>query len=240
MYYWQHIKQNRNYLNSWQLFFFSSLQNIFNLWHLNCQFDFHNVNSKQWKKRTARGFHTGCVNLFIPWPLTFLFTYQHKLVIVSMYNHSHLHVSFYNCNIQTGFSLAQCLLTETFSHGPAPKGEQLGLSQHKISVSIHLVLNGRTSVLGEKGCLQNEEEQLWLGQGRCGRGRGSGGACTGHGAVTSVQDLSSIPAQSTFPAWCVLMVTEKQRRFCWKATFGKRGGEEIYAENPCKKTCEKH
>lgn len=25
------------------------------------------------------------------------------------------------------FSLAQCLLTKTFSHGPAPTGEQLGL-----------------------------------------------------------------------------------------------------------------
>lgn len=138
------------------------------------------------------------------------------------------------------FSLAQCLPTGTFSHRPAPKGEQLGLNQHKISVFIHILLNGRTAVLAEKGHLQKEEEQLWLRRGMCGRGGGSGGACCVCGAVTLVQGLRSIPAQSTSPLWCVLMVSVKQRRFWWKATFQKQGGEEIYAENPCKKNCEEY
>jgi len=64
------------------------------------------------------------------------------------------------------FPSAHCLLRETFSHRPAPEDEQLGLSQHKGSVSVHLVLNSRTSGLGENAHPQNGEEPLWLGQGR--------------------------------------------------------------------------
>lgn len=55
------------------------------------------------------------------------------------------------------------------------------------------------------------------------------------GAVTPAGALSSILAQSTFSLRWALMVPVKQREFYLKATFQKQGGEEICAENPCKK-----